>query len=89
MAVVKSSILLGLGEEADEVLSVLDELRGVGCNSIVLGQYLRPTPLQVPVLEYIRPERFEAYRPRGARSGLFRGRLRSACPHELPRPPGF
>ena len=61
VAVVKSSILLGLGEEADEVLSVLDDLRGVGCNSVVLGQYLRPTPLQVPVREYVRPEIFEAF----------------------------
>lgn len=61
VAVVKSSILLGLGEETDEVLAVLDDLRGVGCNSVVLGQYLRPTPQQVPVRAYIRPEIFESF----------------------------
>ena len=59
--VVKSSLLLGLGETEAEVLKVLDDLRVVGCNSVVLGQYLRPTPVQVRVAEYIRPEKFEAY----------------------------
>ncbi|NLJ47266.1 MAG: lipoyl synthase [Treponema sp.] len=59
--VVKSSILLGLGETRDEVLAVLDDLRRVGCTSVVLGQYLRPTPAQVPVAEYVTPETFRDY----------------------------
>ena len=59
--VVKSSLLLGLGETREEVLAVLDELRRVGCTSVVLGQYLRPTPAQVPVAEYVTPEVFEDY----------------------------
>lgn len=59
--VVKSSILLGLGETPEEVLSTLDDLKGAGCNSVVLGQYLRPTPAQVPVVEYVTPESFAAY----------------------------
>lgn len=59
--VVKSSILLGLGETRDEVLAVLDDLRRVGCTSVVLGQYLRPTPEQVPVAEYVTPETFRDY----------------------------
>ena len=57
----KSSILLGLGETPEEVLSTLDDLKGAGCNSVVLGQYLRPTPAQVPVVEYVTPESFAAY----------------------------
>jgi len=60
-AVVKSSLLLGLGETKAEVLAVLEDLRNVGCNSVVLGQYLRPTPSQIPVVDYIRPEIFESY----------------------------
>lgn len=59
--VVKSSLLLGLGETREEVLAVLDDLRRAGCTSVVLGQYLRPTPDQVPVVEYVTPEEFAAY----------------------------
>ena len=58
IAVVKSSLLLGLGETRDEVLAVLDDLGAAGCTSVVLGQYLRPTPAQVPVAEYLSPDTF-------------------------------
>ena len=68
--VVKSSILLGLGETPEEVHAVLDDLRRAGCTSVVLGQYLRPTPTQVPVVEYITPEAFQDY-ARAARSRGF------------------
>jgi lipoic acid synthetase len=57
----KSSILLGLGEREEEVLSTMDELRGAGVDILVLGQYLRPTQRQIPVAEYVTPERFERY----------------------------
>jgi len=59
--VVKSSLLLGLGEREDEVLAAMDALRAVGVGSLVLGQYLRPTPLQVPVSEYVHPDSFARY----------------------------
>ena len=57
----KSSIMLGLGETEDEVLSAMDELRSVGCDILVMGQYLRPTTKQPPVVEYVDPERFARY----------------------------
>ncbi|MDR0402745.1 MAG: lipoyl synthase [Treponema sp.] len=57
----KSSILLGLGEKPEEVLSAMDELRGAGTDVLVLGQYLRPTKTQIPVAEYVTPERFAFY----------------------------
>ena len=60
-AVVKSSIMLGLGETETEVLATMDDLRAAGCTSLVLGQYLRPTLAQVEVVEYLRPEAFDAY----------------------------
>ena len=60
-AVVKSSLLLGLGETRDEVLASMDDLRAIGCDAIVLGQYLRPTGAQVPVVEYVHPDAFAAY----------------------------
>jgi lipoic acid synthetase len=58
---VKSSLMLGLGEEREEVLRAMDELRAVGCSSLVLGQYLRPTKGQVEVVRYVRPDEFARY----------------------------
>lgn len=54
----KSSLLLGLGERDDEVLATLKELRDAGVSIIVMGQYLQPTPQQIPVTEYIAPTKF-------------------------------
>ena len=49
LAMTKSSLMLGLGETEAEVLETMDELRGVGCDILVMGQYLRPTPKQVQI----------------------------------------
>ncbi len=57
----KSSLLIGLGETLDELASAMDELRTAGCDILVMGQYLQPTKLQLPVFEYVSPERFEKY----------------------------
>jgi lipoic acid synthetase len=57
----KSSLLLGLGETENEVLQTMDELRSAGVDILVMGQYLQPTRQQIPVVEYIAPERFRAY----------------------------
>ncbi|MDR1307318.1 MAG: lipoyl synthase [Treponema sp.] len=57
----KSSILLGLGETGEEVRSAMEELRAAGVDILVLGQYLRPSPRQIPVAEYVSPEQFERY----------------------------
>jgi lipoic acid synthetase len=59
--VVKSSLLLGLGETENEVFQTMDELRAAGVDILVMGQYLQPTRRQIPVVEYISPERFSAY----------------------------
>ncbi|MBN2874776.1 MAG: lipoyl synthase [Spirochaetales bacterium] len=60
-AMTKSSLMLGLGETEDEVCAAMDELRGVDCDMLVMGQYLRPTTRQLPVVEYLSPERFDRY----------------------------
>jgi lipoic acid synthetase len=60
-ATTKTSILLGLGETESEVLVALDEIRGVGVDILVLGQYLRPTLRHVPITEYVPPAQFDAY----------------------------
>ena len=57
----KSGIMLGLGETEEELLTAMRDLRQVGCDILTLGQYLQPTLKHLPVVEFIRPERFEAY----------------------------
>lgn len=55
----KSGLMLGLGETTEEVLDVLADLRGVGCDILTLGQYLQPTPEHLPVERYVPPEEFD------------------------------
>lgn len=54
----KSGIMLGLGETEAEVLQALDDLREAGVTVLTLGQYLRPSPKHLPVVEYIHPDQF-------------------------------
>ncbi len=56
--VTKSSLMLGLGETRGEVLGVLRDLRAVGCESVTLGQYLRPSRAAAPMVEFIAPATF-------------------------------
>ena len=58
----KSGIMLGMGEKEEEVLRVLGDLRDVGCSYLSIGQYLAPSRLHYPVLEFIKPEVFESLR---------------------------
>jgi lipoyl synthase len=60
--VTKSGIMLGLGETETELFQAMDDLREAGVQVLTLGQYLRPTPNHLPVIEYIRPETFELYK---------------------------
>lgn len=57
-AVTKSSLMLGLGEESEEVLAAMDDLRAVGVDILNLGQYLQPTKAHAPVMRYWEPEAF-------------------------------
>jgi lipoic acid synthetase len=54
----KSGLMLGLGETAAEIRSVLEDLRKAGCDIMTFGQYLRPARDKIPVAEFIHPERF-------------------------------
>lgn len=57
----KSALMLGLSETREEVLEVLRDLRAAGVARVSLGQYLRPSPDNLPVVEYIHPDRFAEY----------------------------
>ena len=59
--VTKSGVMLGLGEQEPELFQTMDDLREIGCQVLTLGQYLRPTPRHLPVVEFVPPERFDAY----------------------------
>ncbi len=58
----KSGLMLGLGERREEVLQAMDDLRAHGVTVLTLGQYLRPTPRHLPVVEFIHPDAFAEYR---------------------------
>jgi lipoic acid synthetase len=68
--VTKSSIMVGLGEAEGEVEDAMRELRGAGVEILTLGQYLRPSAWHLPVVEFVTPERFQAYREMGERLGF-------------------
>jgi len=56
---IKSGFMLGLGEEVEEIMELLADLKEAGCDIITIGQYLRPSVLNLPVKKYYSPEEFE------------------------------
>jgi lipoyl synthase len=56
----KTGLMVGLGEEFDEVVAVFDDLRRVGVSILTIGQYLRPTPSHAPMARYYHPDEFVA-----------------------------
>ncbi|WP_268237561.1 lipoyl synthase [Aliidongia dinghuensis] len=66
----KSGIMVGLGEERQEVLQVMDDLRAADVDFMTIGQYLQPTPKHHPIDRYVTPEEFESYRKMGYGKGF-------------------
>ncbi|SHK39381.1 lipoyl synthase [Desulforamulus aeronauticus] len=58
----KSGIMVGLGEQEEEVISVMKDLRAVDCDLLTIGQYLAPSAKHHPVIEYIHPDLFKKYK---------------------------
>ena len=54
----KTGVMVGLGEEHDEFVDVLRDLRGVGCGILTIGQYLRPSAAHAPMVRYYHPDEF-------------------------------
>jgi len=69
-ALTKSGFMAGLGETDEEVRALLADLRAAGTRIATIGQYLQPTRRNLPVVEYIAPERFEAWREFGLSLGF-------------------
>jgi lipoic acid synthetase len=66
----KSSIMVGLGETEEETTQTMVHLRQAGVDFLTVGQYLRPSPRHLKVVEYVNPEQFERYRAIGERLGF-------------------
>jgi lipoyl synthase len=66
----KSGFMVGLGETQEEVIALLAMLRGVACDIVTIGQYLRPSSSQTPIIEYITPSTFEYYQEKAMEMGF-------------------
>lgn len=66
----KSGFMVGLGEAADEVESVLRDLQAVGCDMVTIGQYLAPSSRHLPVSRYVTPEEFDRWQQRAGDLGF-------------------
>jgi len=69
-AITKSGLMVGLGEEREELLAVMAELVAVGCQVLTIGQYLQPTPRHLPVARYYHPDEFAGLAREGRRLGF-------------------
>lgn len=66
----KSGIMVGLGEEFDEVVELMKDLRAVSCDIMTIGQYLQPHARRLPVERYVTPEEFDRWRDIGMNMGF-------------------
>ncbi|WP_334075337.1 MULTISPECIES: lipoyl synthase [Paenibacillus] len=66
----KSSIMLGVGENWDEILQAMDDLRAVDCDILTIGQYLQPSPQHLHVEKYYTPEQFAELKEEGLKRGF-------------------
>jgi lipoic acid synthetase len=66
----KTGLMLGLGEEKDEVLLTLEDLAAQGTDILTLGQYLQPTREHLPVVRYVHPEEFAEFKILGEAIGF-------------------
>lgn len=66
----KSGIMLGLGEQEEEVIQTLKDLRAVNLDIVTIGQYLQPTKKHLPVKEFITPDQFKKYETIGLEMGF-------------------
>jgi lipoic acid synthetase len=66
----KSGLMLGFGERDEDLLAVLEDLRGAGVDILTLGQYLRPSLAQLPVERFVPPAEFEAWGERARGLGF-------------------
>jgi len=67
---IKTGFMVGLGETAEEVEELIEDIYRAGVSVLTIGQYLRPSTEQTPVCEYITPETFEYYEAFARKTGI-------------------
>jgi lipoyl synthase len=68
--VTKSNLILGMGEEAGEVVEAMADLAATGCELLTIGQYLQPTPYHLPVARWVPPDEFDRHATDGLALGF-------------------
>jgi lipoyl synthase len=66
----KTGLMLGLGEEREEVLAAMQDLAAQGTDILTLGQYLQPTREHLPIVRYVHPDEFAEYKRLGEQMGF-------------------
>ncbi len=66
----KSGIMLGLGEQPEEIEKCLQDMRSVGVQIVTIGQYLQPTPRHIPVARFVHPEEFAYWKTYSEKIGF-------------------
>ena len=68
--ITKSGMMLGLGEEWEEIMQTMVDLRDVDCDLLTIGQYLRPSKKHFPLKKFYTPQEFDVLRQEGLRLGF-------------------
>ena len=82
----KSSLMVGLGEERDELTEAFQALRDVDVDILTIGQYLRPSEKHLPLVRYYHPDEFAEMKAEALALGLQARRVGAARPLQLSRP---
>jgi lipoic acid synthetase len=61
----KSGLMVGLGEEPEEIVATMRDLRSSQCDLLTIGQYLRPSAQHLPVVRYYHPDEFAEFKRQG------------------------
>jgi len=68
----KSGIIIGMGEEWEEIIELMQDLKDIKCDLLTVGQYLSPSDKHLPVVKYYPPEDFEKLKKIGEKMGFMR-----------------
>ncbi len=68
--ITKSGLMLGLGEEEDEIYQTMHDLADAGCRILTLGQYLQPSRVHMEAVKYYTPQKFQEYREKALNIGF-------------------
>jgi lipoic acid synthetase len=66
----KSGIMVGIGENREEIIDLMKDLINHGCNILTIGQYLQPTKFHLPVNRFVTPDEFACYKEEGLKMGF-------------------